>query len=63
MTRVTLRQYKENLKSEASDIEKLIERRHATPEKMARLAEIETMLATIEQMEKPDSIFKKALNL
>lgn len=58
--RVTLSQRKDQLISEASAIEKLIERRHATPEKMARLADIEKQLEIIKSMEKPDSMAKKA---
>jgi hypothetical protein len=57
---VTLSQKKESLKIEAADIEKLIERRHATPEKIKRLEEIEFILKVIEGIEKPDSMAKKA---
>lgn len=58
MSRTTLVQYKQNLISEASDIEKLIERRHATPEKRQRLIEIEEQLRVLKMMEKPNSITK-----
>jgi hypothetical protein len=60
MGRTTLEKWKESLIFEASDIEKLIERRNATPEKLERLANIEKQLEIIKTMEKPDSITKKA---
>lgn len=63
MSRTTLSQYKEMLMSEAAEIEKLMDRRQSNPDKVRRLEEIESQLKTIAEMEKPDSIFKKALNL
>lgn len=63
MSRMTLWQFKEKLRFEAEDIEKKLDRGQNTPENIQRLEQIETMLATLEKVEKPDSIFKKALNL
>ena len=49
---MTLEQYVDSLIFEKSDIDKLIERRHVTPEKMKRLEEIETRLKNIASMGK-----------
>lgn len=63
MSRMTLCQWKANLIFEAQNIEKMLDRGQNTPENIERLEKIEAMLATLEVVEKPDSIFKKALNL
>lgn len=63
MSRTTLSQFKANLMFEAQNIEKMLDRGQNTPENIQRLEVITDMLATLEKVEKPDSIFKKALNL
>lgn len=63
MILITLFQWKANLIFEAQNIEKLLDRGQNTPENIERLEKIEAMLKTLENVEKPDSIFKKALNL
>ena len=63
MSRITLQQWKSNLMFEAQNIEKLLDRGQNTSENIQRLEQIETMLKTLNTVEKPDSIFKKALNL
>lgn len=51
--RFTLSQKKSALQSEKADIERLIERRHATPAHHSRLSEIEEQFRIFEMMEKP----------
>jgi hypothetical protein len=63
VSKVTLQQFKANLMFEAQDIEKKLDRGQNTPENIQRLEKINEMLAVINTVEKPDSIFKKALNL
>lgn len=63
MSRVTLQKFKVNLLSEANDLEKLLDRGQNTPTNIQRLEQINTMLDVIAQVEKPNSIFKQALNL
>lgn len=53
MTRVTLSQKKAALQSEKSNLETLIDRKHAKPEHHARLSEIEAQFKVFEMMGKP----------
>lgn len=63
MRPITLEQFKENLFSEKADIERLIEKEQHTLSNLQRIEKIKDMLHAIEIMDKPDSLYKKAMRL
>lgn len=60
---MTLEQFKNNLESEKSDIERKLARGENTLVNVERLQKINDMLHTIEIMDKPDSLYKRAMRL
>jgi hypothetical protein len=59
---MSLQQWKDSIQKEAKDIENRLERGQNTPSNIQRLEQINEMLEILGKIEKPNSIFKKALN-